>query len=244
MKWRWTKWHYSKTVVGYSFFYFMNMSLVCFVCWDVILLFFFFLIITLYRFSFDLFCCLFLCYSFSEFLGGMIQGSFYNFCCFLVVCKKYGHLFIGYLDISWLFSPPPFHLDFSLFCLFHPPTWRRFHCLYRLASVLGCVWKGSSGWLSFEYCRLPPLILILGGAHAIYLFFSLKMVSTEKKRLGYRIPILSRRGSTAVQKSTSQDSGDSCFPLWSMAQVWRRISGYFRDSVFNSWKEDYYRKAP
>lgn len=40
-----------------------------------------------------------------------------------------------------------------------------------------------------------------------------KTISTEKKKLGYRLPILSRRDSTTVQKSGSQDRRGSCFPL-------------------------------
>lgn len=59
-------------------------------------------------------CCLFLFYSFYEFLGGRVQDSFYNFCCFCSL-QKYVLLFICCLDISWICSPPPLNLDF-LFC--------------------------------------------------------------------------------------------------------------------------------
>lgn len=74
-------------------------------------------------------------------------------------------------------------------------------------------------------CQLNIFLIKL-----ILFLFCFKTISTEKKKLECRIPILSRRESIAVQKSRSQDSGNSCFPLWSMAQVWRRISGHFWDS--------------
>ena len=51
------------------------------------------------------------------------------------------------------------------------------------------------------------------------IFFSLQIISTEKEKFESGIPVLSRRQSTATQKSRPQDSGGSCFPLRSLAQV-------------------------
>ncbi|KAB1256469.1 hypothetical protein Cadr_000027476 [Camelus dromedarius] len=53
----------------------------------------------------------------------------------------------------------------------------------------------------------------VGGGAGGAASWSAGVAAAEKKKLGYRIRILSRRHPTAVQKSRSQDRRGSCFPL-------------------------------